>query len=109
MRVVLCTCPPAESERIARHLLAQGAACVNVLPAVRSLYVWKGEVCDDTEALLIVKAAAERVEALRASLAGVHPYELPEWVVLDADPLTSPDYRAWVRDAARAAKEPTHG
>jgi periplasmic divalent cation tolerance protein len=109
MRVVLCTCPPADAERIARHLLAQGASCVNVLPAVRSLYVWKGEVCDDAEALLVVKAAAERVEALCASLVGVHPYELPEWVVLDADPLTSPEYRAWVRDAAERAEGPPNG
>jgi periplasmic divalent cation tolerance protein len=101
MRVVLCTCPPADAERIARHLLDAGAACVNILPAVRSLYVWKDQVCDDAESLLIVKAAFERVDALRDSLAGVHPYELPEWVVLDVDPLTSLDYRAWVRQEAR--------
>jgi periplasmic divalent cation tolerance protein len=97
MRVVLCTCPPADAERIARHLLERGAACVNILPAVRSLYVWKGQVCDDAESLLVIKAADGRVPALRAALVGVHPYELPEWVVLDADPLTDPGYRQWVR------------
>ena len=103
MNVILCTCPPEAAERLARHLLAGGAACVNILPAVRSLYVWEGAVHDDTEALLVVKAARGRVDALRASLAGVHPYTLPEWVVLpvDAD-LTASDYRAWVCAAGGA-------
>jgi periplasmic divalent cation tolerance protein len=100
MNVILCTCPPDHAERLARHLLAGGAACVNVLSAVRSLYVWEGAVHDDTEALLVVKAARENVDSLRRSLTGVHPYTLPEWVVLpvDAD-LTGSDYRAWVRAA----------
>jgi periplasmic divalent cation tolerance protein len=97
MRVVLCTAPPDRASTLAKHLLEAGAACVNVLPSVRSHYVWKGEVCEEEESLLLVKCAAERVGALRASLQGVHPYELPEWVVLEADPLTDPAYRAWVR------------
>lgn len=100
MRVVLSTCPPAEAERIARGLLARGAACVNIVGPVRSLYVWEGAVCDDQESLLVVKVAAERVAALGEALGGLHPYALPEWVVLGTDEaLTSPAYRAWVRAA----------
>lgn len=99
MRVVLCTCPPAEAERIARTLVEKGAACVNVLPGVRSLYRWKGELCDDAEALLVIKAAVERLPSLHAALREVHPYELPEWVVLGVDEaLTSDAYRRWVRE-----------
>ena len=98
MRVILCTCPPAEAERIARGLVERGAACVNVVGPVRSIYTWKGEICDDSESLLVIKAASERVEALRLSLADLHPYELPEWVVLDVDrEHTSAAYAAWVR------------
>lgn len=98
MRVILSTCPPSQAERLARHLLASGAACVNIMPGVRSLYTWKGAVCDEAEALLVVKAAEERVEGLRIALTAVHPYALPEWVVLAVDAGTSEAYRAWVRE-----------
>lgn len=103
MRVALCTCPPDRAEAIARGLVARGAACVNVLPAVRSIYRWQGEVHDDAEALLVVKAAAEVMPALAAALAELHPYELPEWVVIATDEaLTSPAYAAWVRRGGSA-------
>lgn len=97
MRIALCTCAPTDAEAIAHALLDAGAACVNLLPAVRSLYVWEGRRCDDAESLLVVKFAAERAEALAEALHAVHPYALPEWVVLDVDPRTSARYRAWVR------------
>ena len=106
MNVILCTCPPDHAERLARHLLAGGAACVNVLTAVRSLYVWEGAVHDDAECLLVVKAARENVDSLRRSLAGVHPYLLPEWVVLPVDTdLTDAGYLAWVRAAGGAENQ----
>ncbi len=99
MRVVLCTCPPPEAERIARGLVDAGAACVNILPGVRSIYRWKGEICDDGESLLLIKAAVERLSALQAALVTLHPYELPEWVVLAPDELlTSAKYSSWVRE-----------
>lgn len=98
MRVILCTCPPAEAGRLARDLVERGAGCVNVLPAVRSVYRWKGELVDDEESLLVIKAATERVPDLERALSTLHPYELPEWVVLGTDEaLTSERYRAWVR------------
>jgi periplasmic divalent cation tolerance protein len=98
MRVVLCTCPPDRAEAIARGLVERGAACVNIVPAVRSIYRWQGAIHDDAEALLVVKAAADRVETLRAALGELHPYELPEWVVLTPDAgLTSAAYAAWVQ------------
>jgi periplasmic divalent cation tolerance protein len=96
MRVILCTCPPAEAERIARALLEAGAACVNIMP-VRSLYRWKGQINDDAESLLVIKAGKPKVRALQDAMRKVHPYELPEWVVLEADEaLTSREYAQWV-------------
>jgi periplasmic divalent cation tolerance protein len=98
MRVVLCTCPPAEAERIAKGLVEKGAACVNIVAGVRSIYRWEGRIHDDAESLLVVKAAVEVVPSLQEALAGLHPYALPEWVVLGTDEvLTSAAYRAWVR------------
>jgi periplasmic divalent cation tolerance protein len=100
MRVVLCTCPPDAAERIARALVEAGAACVNILPAVRSIYRWKGQICDEGESLLVIKVASEQVPAVEQKMRATHPYELPEWVVLPTDELlTSREYRSWVRDA----------
>jgi periplasmic divalent cation tolerance protein len=100
MRIALCTCAPVDADVIARALLDAGAACVNILPAVRSLYVWEGKRCEDSESLLVVKFSAERAEAVAAAVHAAHPYALPEWVVLDVDPATSARYRAWVRGEA---------
>jgi periplasmic divalent cation tolerance protein len=98
MKVILSTCPPAEAARLARLLVSAGAACVNIVPGLTSVYVWEGSVQEDGETLLVVKAAREKVPALFDALKAVHPYTLPEWVVLDVDEaLTSSDYRAWVR------------
>jgi periplasmic divalent cation tolerance protein len=97
MRVILSTCPALEAARIARALVERGAACVNILPAVRSIYRWQGTIHDDEEALLVIKAASAKVAELERALPDIHPYELPEWVVLQVDEeLTSKRYSAWV-------------
>jgi periplasmic divalent cation tolerance protein len=103
MKVVLTNVPPADSERIARALVEERlAACANWF-AVRSAYRWKGQTCLDDEHTMLLKVAADRVEALRARLLELHPYELPEFVVLDVDAARSLDaYVAWVRAGSRA-------
>lgn len=101
MRVVLTTCKPEDAERVAKALVSRGAACVNIIAGIRSIYTWKDEFCDDTESLLVVKAAVEQVEKLRQALPEIHPYEEPEWVALETDAdNTSAAYRLWVRNAA---------
>lgn len=87
MRVVLCTCPPEFASEIARTLVTERlAACVNILPAVRSIYQWKGELCDDNESLLVIKTRAERLEELTARLLRCHPYDIPEVIALQICP-----------------------
>ena len=74
---------PRDAERIARALVDERlAACVNVVPGVVSIYRWKGAVEQETELLLVIKTVAERVDALKARLLELHPYELPEVVVI---------------------------
>ena len=52
--VALCTCPPAEAERLAALVVEGGlAACVNVLPSVRSVYRWEGKLEKEEESLLL--------------------------------------------------------
>jgi len=95
--VVLSTFPSSEkAAEIARQLVDERlCACVNLVPAVRSIYRWQGEVHDDAEVLAIVKTTTERVEALRERLIALHPYELPEAIVLPVAGGHAP-YLAWV-------------
>lgn len=95
--VVLSTFPSSEkAAEIARVLVDERlAACVNLVPAVRSIYRWQGAVHDDTEVLAVMKTTAERATALRDRLIALHPYDVPEAIVL---PVTDGDapYLAWL-------------
>jgi len=74
---------PRDAERIARALVDERlAACVNIVPDVVSIYRWKGNVEQEPELMLVIKTLAERVEALKARLLELHPYELAEVVVI---------------------------
>ncbi len=78
--IVKITCPTSEvAERIATVLVERRlAACVNILPGVTSIYQWQGEICRDSETLLLVKTADERAEEILEVLVAEHPYEVPE-------------------------------
>jgi periplasmic divalent cation tolerance protein len=87
-----------DASAFARVLVADRlAACVNVLPPMTSLYRWKGAIEEDTEQQLVIKTTAERVAAIEARFRDVHPYELPEFIVLSAE--ASSAYQQWVHDA----------
>ena len=73
----------SDAERVATSLVEERlAACVNIVPGVVSIYRWKGNVEQEPELLLVIKTLAERVDALKARLLELHPYELPEVVVI---------------------------
>jgi periplasmic divalent cation tolerance protein len=101
VRVVLITVPDGDTATgLGRALVeARLAACVNVVPGVRSLYRWKGKVQDDPELLLVVKTRADRIAALEARVRDLHPYELPEILALPAVG-GSEAYLDWVRTEA---------
>jgi periplasmic divalent cation tolerance protein len=84
--VCFCACPDAgTAARIADALVAERlAACVNMLPGVRSVYRWKGAVERADEVLLLIKSTHERLAALSARIVALHPYELPEVLAVDA-------------------------
>ncbi|HEV7518501.1 MAG TPA: divalent-cation tolerance protein CutA [Thermoanaerobaculia bacterium] len=64
---------------IAREIIARRqAACVNILPGVRSIYRWKGKICKDGELLLIIKSMEGEFEGVAATIRELHSYELPE-------------------------------
>jgi periplasmic divalent cation tolerance protein len=95
--MVLVTSPSAEqAAALARSLVEEGlAACGNVLPGVRSIYRWEGAVCDEPEALLVLKTERAAFEALRARVVALHPYQCPEVIALPIEAGHSP-YLAWI-------------
>lgn len=96
-QIVLTTCPDkACAERIARALVEEGlAACVSILPPMRSIYRWEGKIETASEQLLIIKSVTARFPAIRDRLCALHPYELPEIIAVPiADGL--PEYLAWL-------------
>jgi periplasmic divalent cation tolerance protein len=95
--VVFSTCDSEEQAgRIARALLDQRlAACVNILPGVRSIYRWKDQIEDAAEWMLIIKSRRDLLDKLRLAVARIHSYEVPELLavpVVDG----SEEYLAWL-------------
>jgi periplasmic divalent cation tolerance protein len=100
--VVLVTAPTVESAaEMARALVEEGlAACGNVVPGVRSIYRWAGEIHDDPEAILILKTERRLVPALKERLPALHPYQVPELLALPAEEGLAP-YLAWIAASVR--------
>jgi len=96
------TCGSLEEARhIARAVIDRRlAACVNIIPQVESIYRWKGEVETSNESLLVIKTTAGVFEKLRAALAELHSYEVPEcieFVVSDG----SEAYLNWIGESVK--------
>jgi len=99
MRLVLCNCPPHEAEGLASRIIEAGlAACVNWIPAVRSMYMWDGERQIEEETTLLCKVSEEHVPALVTALQEWHSYDVPEVLALPVDTEhSSQAYVSWVR------------
>ena len=94
---VLCTCPDVATAReLAGKLVERRlAACVNILPEIRSIYRWRGEVHDDSEALMVVKTTRLAYGRVESWLLEHHPYDVPEVLALPVQ-AGSEDYLDWV-------------
>ena len=87
-----------QATRIARELVERRqAACVQVLPKIRSFYRWEGKVCDDAEILLFVKTLAESYDDAAATIRELHDYDVPESIALDIQ-RGDPEYLEWMRN-----------
>jgi periplasmic divalent cation tolerance protein len=97
--IVLTTVPAGDTgDRLARTLVEERlAACVNVLAPMRSTYRWRGAIESEAEQQLVIKTRRPLVPRLQARLAALHPYELPEILVLDVAQ-GADAYVAWVRE-----------
>ncbi|RMH95458.1 MAG: divalent-cation tolerance protein CutA [Calditrichaeota bacterium] len=88
--IIFCTVPDSETAvHLSRTLVEEKlAACCNIVSGLRSIYFWKGEVCDDSELLLIIKSRLDVYDKLEQRIRELHPYEVPEILAL-------PVYRGW--------------
>ena len=98
--LALSTFPDAEAaRRISNQLVAEKlAACANILPAVESIYRWKGNVENANETLVLFKLREDRQSAFQEKLRSLHPYEVPEIIFV---PVSSglPEYLRWVAES----------
>lgn len=103
--VVLVTASSAaEGEKISKGVLAARlAACVNLVPAVRSRYWWKGKIESAEEVLLIIKTRAALVERLAAEVKRLHTYIIPEVIALPVG-AGNPGYLEWVDEETRVPR-----
>ncbi|AXK72664.1 divalent-cation tolerance protein CutA [Lysobacter sp. TY2-98] len=100
--VLHCTCPDvATAERIATALVEERlAACVQQLPGLRSTYRWEERVETAEEVLLLIKTADDRIPAAIARVQAMHPYDVPELLVLEVRD-GAPAYLDWVHAQSR--------
>jgi periplasmic divalent cation tolerance protein len=87
-----------EAVLLARKLVSERlAACVQLIPAIYSVFNWEGKLQEQEEALLIIKSTEEAWPALRDRLEQLHPYEVPEVVAIPVKQGSFP-YLNWVRE-----------
>jgi periplasmic divalent cation tolerance protein len=99
-RIVLTTTgTPESAQRIARALVERRlAACVNIIPAVTSIYHWRGAVESASELLLVIKTEEDQLQQLEVALRELHSYELPEFLVLPVA-AGSKSYLEWIHSS----------
>lgn len=102
LRVLLSSCPVANASSIARALIEeQLAACVQILPPMQSVYAWEGEVASDEEQLLLIKTPRACVSRLTERLLELHPYDVPEVLVIEPTGALA-IYERWAKDVTNS-------
>lgn len=81
---IQCSVPSKKAaKKIARKLVEEHlCACVNILPKMRSFYIYEGEFCEDEELLLLIKTDEAHYSAVEKWILSLHPYEIPEIIAL---------------------------
>ncbi len=101
--VLVLTTMPADDRAngLSRTLVEERlAACVNVHEPMTSTYRWQGKIEVDSERQVVIKTTREKLRALEARLRELHPYELPEFIVLDGS--AGDAYGAWIGETTRS-------
>lgn len=104
-RIIISTInDQSAGEAIITQLVSEGLiACGNLLPSATSIYRWQGKIEREAEILLILKTQVERLSELEERYHRLHPYEVPEFVVLTPENVSKP-YLQWLLDETEPAK-----
>ncbi len=98
-RIVFVTCPDLATASRLAHIIVQErlCACANLIPAIQSIYMWKGKMEESAEALMIIKTRESKIQELENRLRQLHPYEVFEFVAM---PIVSGNtqYLSWVSE-----------
>lgn len=95
---------PEKASQIARLLIEKKlVACVNIVPEILSIYHWKGQVCEDTERLMIMKTRFDLFPDLEKAIKKLHPYEVPEIIALNIE-AGWPDYLRWIDESTASTR-----
>ncbi len=99
-KIVLVTAPDLKTaRRLARAALAARLiACANLVPKIESHYCWQGKLEQSAEVLMVIKTTQARVAALEKLIVAKHPYDTPEFVVLNLAGGTK-KYLAWLAES----------
>lgn len=101
LKLIMTTCPVGQAEEITNLLLEEKlVACVNRIGPVKSKYFWKGEIQTDDEFILFLKTTDKLLFRTLKRLEEIHPYEVPEIVLLKVEDVNS-SYLKWVTEATR--------
>ncbi len=97
--ILSTTDTPELARQIATAIVEAGeAACVNIVPGIRSIYRWEGKVQDEGEYLLLIKSVSEKFEAIRSRIRQLHTYKTPEVIAVSVA-AGDPDYLSWLHSS----------
>ncbi|OUS27965.1 divalent-cation tolerance protein CutA [Thalassotalea sp. 42_200_T64] len=101
-QIVLCNCPDSEvAEAIAEKLITdQLAACVNILPKIKSFYRWQGKQECDEEIMLLIKSKQQLFPQLEQTIIALHPYDVVEIIALTIQQ-GNELYLNWIHDTVK--------
>jgi periplasmic divalent cation tolerance protein len=95
--VIFTTCRSDEAEALACRLVEERlVGCANLMPGVRSIFHWQGEVCHEDEVVILMETTARRVAAATARLRALHSYDVPKIIVIEPESCDE-DYATWLR------------
>lgn len=100
--LVMTALPDQDTARSLAHSLLEEklAACINLMPAIVSFYEWKGETCEDSECLLLIKTRQSCYGRIEALIHTHHPYELPEIIAMEISH-GLPAYLEWIHKSTQ--------
>ena len=107
--IAFVTCPLGKGREIAHKLVEEKlVACINIVPAITSIYFWEGKAQEDGEELLIIKTTSGAWQTLQARIKELHPYDLPEMIFFPIEGGYEP-YLNWLRSCVRGQETVSGG